>query len=147
MDEEQIRAIPTSELERFLQTLPYRDREIFKLAFGLGDGYRYTQNEIGHIFKTPAQNIRDSVDASVARLADYLRARRKDELSSTSADDGILVSLAFPEFYDEDFVVQRLVELCEALNDMHFGLGGSGLTVDDDQSRTEVVTLTGAPRS
>ena len=36
---------------KVLKTLSYREREIIKLRYGLGDGYSYTLEEVGHIFK------------------------------------------------------------------------------------------------
>lgn len=35
---------------RALRPLSYREREILKLRFGIGDGYRYTQDEVAQIF-------------------------------------------------------------------------------------------------
>jgi len=34
-----------------LKTLSYREREIIKLRYGIGDGYTYTLEEVGRIFK------------------------------------------------------------------------------------------------
>ena len=34
-----------------LKTLTYREREILKLRYGIGDGYTYTLEEVGRIFK------------------------------------------------------------------------------------------------
>ena len=36
---------------QMLRRLSYREREIIKLRYGLGDGYTYTLEEVGHIFK------------------------------------------------------------------------------------------------
>ena len=38
-------------IEQVLKTLTYREREIIKLRYGLGDGYTYTLEEVGRIFK------------------------------------------------------------------------------------------------
>ena len=42
---------PVTLLNEFVATLPYKEREITKLRFGLGDGYRYSLLEIATIFK------------------------------------------------------------------------------------------------
>src|SRR6202012_4399666 len=38
-------------IDSVLKTLTYREREIIKLRYGLGDGYTYTLEEVGRIFK------------------------------------------------------------------------------------------------
>ena len=38
-------------IAKVLKSLSYREREIIKLRYGLGDGYSYTLEEVGHIFK------------------------------------------------------------------------------------------------
>jgi hypothetical protein len=40
-----------------LQTLSYREREIFKLRTGFPDGYRYTNEEVGYIFKISPSRV------------------------------------------------------------------------------------------
>ncbi|HCK72014.1 MAG TPA: RNA polymerase subunit sigma-70, partial [Planctomycetaceae bacterium] len=44
-------AILRDRIERILKTLTYREREIIRLRYGLGDGYTYTLEEVGRIFK------------------------------------------------------------------------------------------------
>ena len=39
-------------VDRVFKTLKYREREIIKLRYGLGDGYLYTADEVCRIFKT-----------------------------------------------------------------------------------------------
>ncbi len=41
-----------------LKTLTYREREIIKLRYGLGDGYTYTLEEVGRIFKVTRERVR-----------------------------------------------------------------------------------------
>ncbi len=45
-------------IAKVLKTLSYREREIIKLRYGLGDGYSYTLEEVGHIFKVTRERIR-----------------------------------------------------------------------------------------
>ncbi|MBI1904528.1 MAG: restriction endonuclease [Planctomycetia bacterium] len=51
-----------------LQSLPYREREIFKLVTGLGDGYWYTLEEVGHIFKLSRRQAQTVYDRAVKWL-------------------------------------------------------------------------------
>ena len=41
-----------------LKTLTYREREILKLRYGIGDGYTYTLEEVGRIFKVTRERVR-----------------------------------------------------------------------------------------
>jgi hypothetical protein len=45
-------------LEVVLRTLTYREREIFKLRTGFGDGYRYSRADCARIFKVTTARIR-----------------------------------------------------------------------------------------
>ena len=38
-------------INEVLNTLTFREREIIKLRYGIGDGYTYTLEEVGRIFK------------------------------------------------------------------------------------------------
>ena len=51
-----------------LKTLSYREREIIKLRYGLGDGYSYTLEEVGHIFKVTRERIRQIEAKAVRKL-------------------------------------------------------------------------------
>jgi len=45
-------------IEQILKTLTYREREIIKLRYGIGDGYTYTLEEVGRIFKVTRERVR-----------------------------------------------------------------------------------------
>lgn len=45
-------------IHELLKTLSYREKEIIRLRYGLGDGYSYTLEEVGHIFKVTRERIR-----------------------------------------------------------------------------------------
>jgi hypothetical protein len=45
-------------IEAVLKTLTYREREIIKLRYGIGDGYTYTLEEVGKIFKVTRERVR-----------------------------------------------------------------------------------------
>jgi hypothetical protein len=51
-----------------LNKTTYRQREIFKLAYGFGDGYTYTHEEIGRIFKVLPERIKQLLDGMNSRL-------------------------------------------------------------------------------
>jgi RNA polymerase primary sigma factor len=55
-------------IEKVLKTLSYREREIIKLRYGLGDGYSYTLEEVGHIFKVTRERIRQIEAKAVRKL-------------------------------------------------------------------------------
>ena len=44
-------------IDQVLKTLTYREREIIKLRYGLGDGYTYTLEEVGRIFKVTREAV------------------------------------------------------------------------------------------
>ena len=53
-------------IDDVLKTLSYREREIIKLRYGLGDGYSYTLEEVGTIFQLTRERIRQ-VEANALR--------------------------------------------------------------------------------
>ncbi|MFN5103544.1 MAG: sigma-70 family RNA polymerase sigma factor, partial [Planctomycetota bacterium] len=58
-----------------LKTLSYREREIIKLRYGLGDGYSYTLEEVGHIFKVTRERIRQIEAKAVRKLQQPSRSQ------------------------------------------------------------------------
>jgi RNA polymerase primary sigma factor len=65
-------------INKVLKTLSYREREIIKLRYGLGDGYSYTLEEVGHIFKVTRERIRQIEAKAVRKLQ---QPSRSSELS------------------------------------------------------------------
>jgi len=57
-----------------LKTLTHREREIIKLRFGLCDGYAYTLDEVGKIFKVSRERIRQIESRAVRKMKDPLRS-------------------------------------------------------------------------
>ncbi len=45
-------------IESVLDTLTFREREIIKLRYGIGDGYTYTLEEVGRIFRVTRERVR-----------------------------------------------------------------------------------------
>jgi len=62
-------------IEGVLQTLTFREREIIKLRYGIGDGYTYTLEEAGRIFKVTRERIRQIEAKAVRKLQHPVRAR------------------------------------------------------------------------
>lgn len=55
-------------LENLLKTLSYREREVIKLLYGLGDGYTYTYEEVGRIFKVSTSIIQRVEKEAIRKL-------------------------------------------------------------------------------
>ena len=62
-------------IDHVLKTLSYREREIIKLRYGLGDGYSYTLEEVGHIFKVTRERIRQIEAKAVRKLQQPSRSQ------------------------------------------------------------------------
>lgn len=60
---------------KVLKTLSYREREIIKLRYGLGDGYCYTLEEVGHIFKVTRERIRQIEAKAIRKLQQPSRSQ------------------------------------------------------------------------
>ena len=59
-----------------LKTLSYREREIIKLRYGIGDGYTYTLEEVGRIFKVTRERVRQVEAKAIRKLQHPVRARK-----------------------------------------------------------------------
>jgi RNA polymerase primary sigma factor len=63
-------------IEEVLKTLTYREREILKLRYGIGDGYTYTLEEVGKIFKVTRERVRQVEAKAIRKLQHPSRARK-----------------------------------------------------------------------
>ncbi len=63
-------------IEELLKTLTYREREIIRLRYGLGDGYTYTLEEVGRIFKVTRERVRQIEAKAVRKLQNPTRTAR-----------------------------------------------------------------------
>ncbi len=63
-------------IENVLETLTYREREIIKLRYGIGDGYTYTLEEVGKIFKVTRERVRQIEAKAVRKLQHPIRSRK-----------------------------------------------------------------------
>ncbi len=61
-------------IDHVLKSLTYREREIIKLRYGLGDGYSYTLEETGRIFKVTRERIRQIESKALKKLQHSTRA-------------------------------------------------------------------------
>jgi len=63
-------------IEQVLKTLTYREREIIKLRYGIGDGYTYTLEEVGRIFKVTRERVRQVEAKAIRKLQHPVRAKK-----------------------------------------------------------------------
>lgn len=84
-------------IETLLKTLTYREREIIRLRYGLGDGYTYTLEEVGRIFKVTRERVRQIEAKAVRKLQNPVRSQI---LESFVPDRN---SLPFPTEFNNDF--------------------------------------------
>jgi RNA polymerase primary sigma factor len=63
-------------IEAVLKTLTYREREIVKLRYGIGDGYTYTLEEVGKIFKVTRERVRQVEAKAIRKLQHPVRSRK-----------------------------------------------------------------------
>ncbi len=61
-------------IDHVLKSLTYREREIIKLRYGLGDGYSYTLEETGRIFRVTRERIRQIESKALKKLQHHTRA-------------------------------------------------------------------------
>ncbi len=75
-------------IEEILKTLTYREREIIKLRYGIGDGYTYTLEEVGRIFKVTRERVRQVEAKAIRKLQHPVRARRLEGFLDARAVGG-----------------------------------------------------------
>ena len=63
-------------IDQVLKTLTYREREVIKLRYGLGDGYTYTLEEVGRIFKVTRERVRQIEAKAVRKLQHPVRSKQ-----------------------------------------------------------------------
>jgi len=75
-------------IEEVLKTLTYREREIIKLRYGIGDGYTYTLEEVGRIFKVTRERVRQVEAKAIRKLQHPVRARKLEGFLDGSMNQG-----------------------------------------------------------
>ena len=63
-----------NKIDDLLKTLTYREREIIRLRYGLGDGYTYTLEEVGRIFRVTRERVRQIEAKAVRKLQNPVRS-------------------------------------------------------------------------
>jgi RNA polymerase primary sigma factor len=71
-----MQGILKEKIHDILKSLTYREREIIKLRYGLGDGYSYTLEETGRIFKVTRERIRQIEAKALHKLQHHSRSKR-----------------------------------------------------------------------
>jgi RNA polymerase primary sigma factor len=71
-------------IESLLKTLTYREREIVRLRYGLTDGYTYTLEEVGRIFRVTRERVRQIEAKAVKKLQHPVRARQLENFMEPS---------------------------------------------------------------
>ena len=61
-------------IDSLLKTLTYREREIIRLRYGLTDGYTYTLEEVGRIFRVTRERVRQIEAKAVKKLQHPVRS-------------------------------------------------------------------------
>jgi len=63
-------------IDEVLDSLTFREREIVKLRYGIGDGYTYTLEEVGRIFRVTRERVRQIEAKAIRKLQHPIRARK-----------------------------------------------------------------------
>ena len=93
-------------INHVLKSLTYREREIIKLRYGLGDGYSYTLEETGRIFKVTRERIRQIESKALRKLQQETRAEHlKGFVESAIPTDIPLEAEPIEAVEDEDLEV------------------------------------------
>ncbi len=74
-------------IDDVLNTLTYREREIIKLRYGLGDGYTYTLEEVGRIFNVTRERVRQIEAKAVRKLQHPVRSRKLEGFIDSLPDN------------------------------------------------------------
>jgi len=71
-------------IDLLLKTLTYREREIIRLRYGLTDGYTYTLEEVGRIFRVTRERVRQIEAKAVKKLQHPVRSRQLENFMESS---------------------------------------------------------------
>jgi RNA polymerase primary sigma factor len=56
------------DINKVTKTLSYREREILKMRYGLGDGYSYSLEEVGKIFGVTKETVRQIENRALRKM-------------------------------------------------------------------------------
>ncbi len=74
-------------VEGLLKTLTFREREIVRLRYGLGDGYTYTLEEVGRIFKITRERVRQIEAKALKKLQHPVRSQQLEGFLGPATTD------------------------------------------------------------
>ena len=72
-------------IDELLKTLTYREREIVRLRYGLDDGYTYTLEEVGRIFRVTRERVRQIEAKALKKLQNPVRCNRLEGFLAEAA--------------------------------------------------------------
>lgn len=75
-----------SQVEAVLRTMTYREREILRMRFGLGDGNEYTLEETGKVFNITRERVRQIEARALKKLRAVNRSERLRGFTDSSSD-------------------------------------------------------------
>jgi len=106
-----MREMLRKKIDHVLRSLTYREREIIKLRYGLGDGYSYTLEETGRIFKVTRERIRQIESKALRKLqhstrADHLKGFVEDLWPYSKGNEVATESSEAPLMEDEEIELQ-----------------------------------------
>ncbi|MCF6150636.1 MAG: sigma-70 family RNA polymerase sigma factor [Candidatus Kuenenia sp.] len=70
------RSLLKEQIQKVLETLSYREREVIKLRFGITDGYTHSLEEIGKRFNITRERIRQIEAIALRKLQHPVRSRK-----------------------------------------------------------------------
>ncbi|HUX02043.1 MAG: RNA polymerase sigma factor RpoD [Phycisphaerae bacterium] len=74
-------------IDHVLKTLTYREREIIKLRYGIGDGQTYTLEEVGRIFRVTRERVRQIEAKAIRKLQHPVRSRKLEGFLDKKPDE------------------------------------------------------------
>jgi RNA polymerase primary sigma factor len=87
-----------SQIAEILRALNYREREVIRLRYGLGDGYCYTLAEVGRIFLVSRERVRQIEAEALRKLRQPVRLRKLSSfLPAAASATGGTVDSDHPE--------------------------------------------------
>jgi RNA polymerase primary sigma factor len=73
-------------MENVLSSLSFREREIVRLRYGIGDDYTYTLEEVGRKFNVTRERVRQIEAKALAKLQHPVRARKLEGFLEENAE-------------------------------------------------------------
>jgi RNA polymerase primary sigma factor len=80
-----------AKIDHVLKTLTYREREIIKLRYGIGDGQTYTLEEVGRIFRVTRERVRQIEAKAIRKLQHPVRSRKLEGFLDAKQAEGRLL--------------------------------------------------------